>query len=417
MSNFTSNTYQMKRKILTFANKISKRLPKPERKFIADITYGMLASGSCLLTDVVDQLHEPSKKINIVDRLSRHLDKGTPASTADSYLQQVKKWVPAAPVIHIDDSDVVKPDGHKFEALGIVRDGSESTSAKNVYKKGYHVTEACVLTSSNHPASIFSKIHSSHEKDYKSANTITFQAMEQGAALFGKATFAMDRGYDDNKMFLKLDGLGQDYVIRLKSNRKLLYHNKWTMAAELRNRRKGKVKTSVFYKGKDHEAYLSHVKVQITASRKDIYLVLVYGITGHPMMLATNKEIKSKEDVIRVARIYFSRWKIEEYFRCKKQMFQFENFRVRKLKAINALNFYITLCMAFLAKFSMESETYALKVAIIKTADPVKEKVFFCYYRLAKGISGILSYAKEGVRLWFRTKRPAYRQLCLKLAA
>ena len=417
MSNFTSNTYQMKRKILTFANKISKRLPKPERKFIADITYGMLASGSCLLTDVVDQLHEPSKKINIVDRLSRHLDKGTPASAAASYLQQVKKWVPAAPVIHIDGSDVVKPDGHKFEALGIVRDGSESTSAKNVYKKGYHVTEACVLTSSNHPASIFSKIHSSHEKDYKSANTITFQAMEQGAALFGKATFAMDRGYDDNKMFLKLDGLGQDYVIRLKSNRKLLYHNKWTMAAELRNRRKGKVKTSVFYKGKDHEAYLSHVKVQITASRKDIYLVLVYGITGHPMMLATNKEIKSKEDVIRVARIYFSRWKIEEYFRCKKQMFQFENFRVRKLKAINALNFYITLCMAFLAKFSMESETYALKVAIIKTADPVKEKVFFCYYRLAKGISSILSYAKEGVRLWSRTKRPAYHQLCLKLTA
>ena len=73
------------------------------------------------------------------------------------------------------------------------------------------------------------------------------------------------------------------------------------------------------------------------------------------MMLATNIEIKSKDDVIRVARTYFSRWKIEEYFRCKKQMFRFENFRVRKLKAINALNFYITLCMAFLAMISMKS--------------------------------------------------------------
>ncbi|MDD3404019.1 MAG: transposase [Hespellia sp.] len=114
------------------------------------------------------------------------------------------------------------------------------------------------------------------------------------------------------------------------------------------------------------------------------------------MMFATNKEIKSKEDVVKVARAYFSRWKIEEYFRCKKQMFQFENFRVRKLRAINALNFYITF---------------------IKTADPVKEKIFFCYYRLAKGISGILSYAKEGIRLWFKTKRPAYHQLCLKLVA
>ena len=241
--------------------------------------------------------------------------------------------------------------------------------------------------------------------------------MKQGAALFGKATFCMDRGYDDNKMFLKLDALNQDYVIRLKSNRKLLYHNKWTFATELRNRRKGKIKTSVFYKGKDHEAYISHVKVQITASRKNIFLVLVYGITEHPMMLATNKEIKSKEDAIKVARAYFSRWKIEEYFRCKKQMFQFENFRVRKLRAINALNFYITLCMAFLAMISMESETSAVKVSIIKSADPVKIKVYFCYYRLAKGIRGILSYAKEGVRLWFRTKRPAYRQIRLKLVA
>ena len=405
----------MKREILTFSNKISKHLSKPDKKFTADMIYGMLAAKSCLLTDIVDQLHEDTKKINSVERLSRHLEKGIPQKASVSYLQTIKKWVSDEPIIHIDDSDVTKPDGYKFEALGIVRDGSESTSTKNVYKKGYHVTEACVLTSSNHPVSIFSRIHSSAEKDYKSTNTITFEAMEQGAALFEKATFAMDRGYDDNKMFLKMDELKQDYVIRLKSNRKLLYHNKWTMATELRNRRKGKVKTSVYYKGKEHEAYISHIKVQITASRKDIYLVLVYGITEHPMMLATNKEIKSKEDVIKVARIYFSRWKIEEYFRCKKQMFQFENFRVRKLTAINTLNFYITLCMAFLAHISMKPETNALKVSIIQKADPIKEKVYFCYYRLAKGISGILSYAKEGVRLWFRSKRPTYRQLCLKL--
>lgn len=416
MVNFTSNTYQMKREILSFSNKISKNLPKPEKKFMADMNYGILASGSCLLTDIVDQLHEPSRKINIVDRLSKHLAKGTSEDVLRSYLAQVKKWCPEHPVVHIDDSDVVKPDGYKFESLGWVRDGSESTATKNIYKKGYHVTEATVLTNSNHPVSIFSEIHSSEEKNFTSINTVTFSAMDRAAALFGKATFVMDRGYDDNKMFLKLDSLHQDYVIRLTAKRKLLYYNKWVFATELRNRRKGKVKLPLFYKGKKHNAYLSHVKVQITASRKDIYLVLVYGITEHPMMLATNKEIKSKDDVIKIAKLYFSRWKIEEYFRCKKQMFQLENFRVRKLKAINALNFHITLCMAFLNQISLKSETNALKVAIMQTADPVKEKIAFCYYRLAKGISGILSYAKEGIRLWFRTKRPAYRQLRLKLA-
>ena len=220
------------------------------------------------------------------------------------------------------------------------------------------------------------------EKNFTSNNDVTFSAMERGAVLFGKATFAMDRGYDDNKMFLKLDELQQDYVIRLTAKRKLFFHGKWVPATELRNQRKGKIKTTLTYKGQKHEACLSHVKVQITASKKDIYLVLVYGITEHPMMLATNKKIKSKEDVVNIALTYFSRWRIEEYFRCKKQMFQFENFRVRKLAAINALNFYITLCM----DMSMKSETHALKAAIIQKADPIKEKVQFSYYRLAKGM-------------------------------
>ena len=237
MVNFTSNTYQMKREILSFSNKIS-----------------------------------------------RNLAKGTPKAALKTYLTQVRKWCPSHPVIFIDDSDVVKPDGYKFESLGWVRDGSESTATKNVYKKGYYVTEAAVLTNSNHPVSIFSKIHSSSEKDFTSINDITFSAMERAAALFKKATFIMDRGYDDNKMFLKLDSMEQDYIIRLTAKRKLLYHNKWVFATELRNRWKGKVKLPLFYKGKMHDAYLSHVKVQITASRKDIYLVLVYGITGHQIL-------------------------------------------------------------------------------------------------------------------------------------
>lgn len=94
MTNFTSNTYKMKRGILNFSNKISRKLSKPERKFMVDMNYGMLASQSCLLTDIVDQLHEPSKKINIVDRLSRHLAKGTPEAALKSYFSQVKKMAP-----------------------------------------------------------------------------------------------------------------------------------------------------------------------------------------------------------------------------------------------------------------------------------------------------------------------------------
>ena len=146
MSNFTSDTYTLKRKILTFTNKFSNDLSKPKKKFFADMVYGMLAAGSCILTDVVDQLHENSKKVNIVERLCRHLISGTPISSLKAYLKWVRKTVPEEPIILVDDSDIVKPNGYQFEALGVVRDGSESNSEKSVYKKGYLVTEAIALT-------------------------------------------------------------------------------------------------------------------------------------------------------------------------------------------------------------------------------------------------------------------------------
>ncbi|MFR4782219.1 MAG: hypothetical protein ACLUAR_04625 [Pilosibacter sp.] len=92
MVNFTSNTSQMNREILTFTNKISKHLSKPDKKFSADMTYGILASESCLLTDIVDHLHENTKKVNSVERLTRHLNNGTSSTALKSYLTTIRKW-------------------------------------------------------------------------------------------------------------------------------------------------------------------------------------------------------------------------------------------------------------------------------------------------------------------------------------
>lgn len=192
MSNSTTNTYAMKRDILTFSNKISKNLSKPNKKFTADMTYGILASGSCLLSDITDQLHETIHKVNSIERLSKHLAKGVPDVAPSSYHETISNWVPDEPVIHIDDSDITKPSGQKFEALDRVRDGSKNSYTKNLYDKGYHVTEACVMSDTHHPVSVFSRIHSAKEKDYISANAITFDAIDQGISLFPHATYVMD---------------------------------------------------------------------------------------------------------------------------------------------------------------------------------------------------------------------------------
>ncbi len=55
------------------------------------------------------------------------------------------------------------------------------------------------MTDSNHPASIYSRIRSSHENGFTSVNHITFEAIDRSVKLLKDATFVIDRGYDDDK--------------------------------------------------------------------------------------------------------------------------------------------------------------------------------------------------------------------------
>ncbi len=87
----------------------------------------------------------------------------------------------------------------------------------------------------------------------------------------------------------------------------------------------------IMFQGEEKECMISVIKAQITAEKKWINLIFVYGISETPMMIASNIPIKSKEDVIKIARCYLDRWRIEEYFKFKKQEYNFENFRVRTL--------------------------------------------------------------------------------------
>lgn len=214
------------------------------------------------------------------------------------------------PVILVDDSDVIKPYGEKFESLGRVRDGS---SKDKKIEKGYHMTEIVGLTAHNKQSvSLFSRIHSSHEKEYQSTNTILFEGLRQVIKALGKkATFIFDRGFDMNALFDFMYKYEQDFILRIKERRKLFWKGKWFKSATLRDSRKGKIKTTLTFreggKVKEESVYVSHLNIKITASKKTVTLVLVYGLGPVPMMLATNKRMSCKEDVIQLVKDYMSR--------------------------------------------------------------------------------------------------------------
>ena len=364
--------------------------------------YGISKSKDVLLSTIAEALNENTKKAHTINRLSDNLVSDLSASIDDNYANLVMDALGDTPVFLVDDSDIVKPLGKKFEDLGVVRDGS---SRKKNYEKGYHHTEIVGLTKDmKQPISIFSKIHSSTQKEFISNNSVTYEGLDKVVSLLNernlKGIFVNDRGYDSNDIFNYYFSKKQYFVIRLTEKRKIYRNHKWYKITTLRDAYKGKIKINLMFQGEKKECTVSMLKAQITAQKKWINIIFIYGLSDRPMMLASNIAIKSKEDVIKIARNYMNRWKIEEYFKFKKQEYNFENFRVRTLKAINNLNKILTYTIGLIALLSEKIKKREFVNRIIKESKSLKDTVFLWFYQLARGIYNILSMARTGIREW-----------------
>ena len=416
MNNFTTNTYEMKREILNFSEKIAKKLSKSEKKFIQDIEYGIAASGSCLISDISRSLNEDIKLKNTIERLCDNLNSFDDAETLyNNYIEEIGDIYGKEPVVLFDDSDISKVYGKKFEDLDDVIDAS---SQDKKVTKGYHVCEATILTEKEKQLiSVYSQIYSCKSKDFKSMNDYTFKSIETAKKVLNRKFIGVfDRGYDDNKI---IDYMDDNYfIIRMNDRRNFLFKGKKKNAYEEAKKRKGKVRMTLWFDdNEEYEVYISHTKVTLPYNGKDYELVFCYGLSEErPLILLTNRKIHSKDDVIKVVRLYFSRWRIEEYFRAKKQEYKFENIRLRTLKGINNLNLFLTIHLGHINKLAEEINRKLLSIKIIEASKSIRNKVIIWMSQFARGIKKILSYAHTGIKEWQKIEiRDKYKQLALKI--
>ena len=320
MTNFTTNSYEMKREIVNFSKILSKGVNKALNKFVMDMQYGLSKGGSCLVSEIARSLDEKIKLNYTIDRLCDHLAFIYPEDKKliwNNYLNEVKNVIDMDnPIVLFDDSDINKEYSWKLEDLDRVIDAS---SQDKRIVNGYHVCEATILTKNEkQPISIYSKIYSCKSKNFESKGTFTLASIKATENLVGeKFTGIFDRGYDDNKIFDYMTKHNHRFVVRLDDARTLLFKGKKRSVEEVSKSRKGKIKmTALFDDNEEHELMISYTKATLPYNKKEYTLVIVYGLSEeHPMKLLTNIDIKDKEDVIKIVRLYLSRWRIEEHFK------------------------------------------------------------------------------------------------------
>ena len=421
MNNFTTNTYEMKREIVNFSKKISLGLNKPTSKFVLDMQYGLSKGGSCLISEIARSLDEDIKLNYTIDRLCDNLSnlyEEEKETIWNNYIKEVSKVLDKDDAIVLfDDSDINKEYSKKLEDLDKVIDGS-SKDKKIV--NGYHVCEATALTKNEkQPLSIYSKIYSCKSKDFVSKNEYTISSIKAAERIFGENfTGIFDRGYDDNKIFDYMSKKHHKFVVRLDDKRTLLFKGKRRSVGEIAKSRKGKiVMKALFDDNEEIELSLSYTKAVLPYNKEEYTLIIVYGLSEEkPMKLLTNIEIKDKSDVIKVVRLYLSRWRIEEHFRGKKQEYDFENMRVRTLESMNNLNMMLTIHLGHIAILADNIDRKLLTIKIIYASKALREKSIVWLSQIARGIKKILSYAHTGIKEWMDIEvREKYKQLELKL--
>jgi len=402
MNNYTMNSYEIKRDILNFSKKITKGLSKPESKFIQDMLFGISRSGSILISEIARSLKEDIKLGYTIERLCDNLSNFDDTNIImKNYYKEVNgNKSEEENIVLFDDGDITKIYGKKFEDIDKLVDGSSPT--KEV-KPGYHICEATMLTKNEkQPVSIYSEIYSTKSKGFISTNKYTEESIDKAIEVVGKFTGVFDRGYDDNKIIIKMDNRGNYFVIRMKDRRNFLFKGKKKNCYEEALKRKGKVRmTLLFDDNCEYEVSVSHTRVTLPYNKKDYELVIVYGLSEErPLILLTNREIHSKEDLIKVVRLYFSRWRIEEYFRAKKQEYDLENIRVRSLKSINNLNKILTIFMGYIGMLSDKIDKKLLVIKIIERSKSLRNKIIVWLSQMARGIKEILSYCHTGIKEW-----------------
>ena len=405
MNNYTKIINQMKEKIVTFSKNLSIDLSKPNRKFVLNLIYGLICSSSSYLSEIARSLKENITLKKTIERLSNNLtnfNKEKRDYVWNNYVDKIKDKIDDNTVFCFDPGDLGKKNSKKLENLDLIKDGSTGE-----YINGYKMIEVAALTRREKlPIPVYSSLYSTKDEDFISENDECLTALKYIRNKFGNmGIYALDRGFDDEKYFKYFSNNDLSFVIRMTVKRNITV----CKSGKTRNIKKvaisKKCKTQYSYKDKNgitRTAYAGYMKVKIpNIEDKEFYLVVIKSseFSNSPMMLLTNLKPENDEFTKIVNKVYIARWKIEEYFKFKKQQFKFEKLLVRTLNSIRTLNMFLSIVIGFIAIFS-DNQKYAQYIIVFEAAKSLRtnDKIVLVYYAVERGINKIFNNDKNGIK-------------------
>ncbi len=404
----SQNVEKVKRKAKSLIDKRSCHLTVPKRKFLLEMTMGMVMTGSSNLSEIGRSLQEPLELKQTTKRFSRMLEHEHLLEECNALsLSEAVSKIDEETILALDTGDITHQYGESFEHLEYVHDGSNKQKKT---EKGYWLNQVSGYnTSSRDTFPVLLDIYSTSEKDFKSANNESLTLVDKVVNEVGSdALWVMDRGYDGGIILEWFLERSLNFAVRMNFSRNLLVKGKSLNIKEVAS----KINRRVTYNKKSR---FGSKKVQIKLNRKEYDVTLICfkdERNKDPMLLLCNGWIKSTVELKRRIKGYFRRWGVEESYRFEKQGFGIEKCKIRKFSRIKTMLGITLLSWLLLIKIN---ESPRLKETVLKVArmekNKLKDRPKFIYYRLLKGVQNLFAGIKVLFRFrWKKDRKRQYRE-------
>jgi len=200
----------------------------------------------------------------------------------------------------------------------------------------------------------------------------------------------------------------------MRGDRNILHNGKTRLINKLIKRYKGTHSLHFENKdGKKADCKIAVIPVSLPNYPETLLnLVVCRGLGKEPLLLLTNLDSDDKRLGVTITKVYLMRWRIEEYYKFKKQGFGFEKFLVRTLPSIRNLDLLLTISIGYIGMLSEKIDESREMLEVIEASKRLYGLNKFTFYAISDGLAVIFGKLYTGVSSFFKPLTPS-PQLCL----
>lgn len=319
-----------------FFRPYEKELTRPEAKKCFSMMKGMISGQTVQLSEIGREVQPQILPKTYAEKVGKSLENFQKLAGVELAKGQNKSFE----LLLYDGGDHQRPYAKKLKGVIPIRDGSTG----NLYGRGYGLHG---LVGKGKDGEYIPLILERYEEQNLSMLAMVQKAIDVLGPDHG-ATWVIDRGGDDKKVFGFLLDRDQQFLIRLDyggSERLLEVEGEKHRVCVLTG----------------HMKEVGYRRVSLPQRREDLTLIYFHRRKyRQPLVLLTTLSPRTEKQAIKIAKLYLKRWKIEDYYRFVKSRLDMENMMIQKPKRVDGLLALILMASAFLMKMEQRTRDFVL---------------------------------------------------------